>query len=62
MSPEVIAILSVGATLGIGLGSMMFALWREVTRLAERVARLETRVAYIEGAITGVLSERRRSA
>ena len=58
MSPEVIAIVSVGVTLGLGLGSLQVALWREIVKLTERVTRVETRMAWIEGVIEGVLSSR----
>ncbi len=51
MSPELIGILSVGVALGGILGTMIMALWRDVTALTERVAR-------IEGVIEGVLSSR----
>ena len=53
MSPELIGILSVGIALGGILGTMIMALWRDVSGLTVRVAR-------IEGVIEGVLSSRLR--
>lgn len=51
MSPELIGIMSVGAALGAGLGSMVMTIRRDVIGLTERVAR-------IEGVIEGVLNSR----
>ena len=53
MSPESIAILSVGVALGGVLGTMIMAIRREVNILIVRVAR-------IEGVIGGVLNSRSR--
>ena len=41
MTPELYAIISVGISLGLGLGGGMLVLFREIASLRERMSRLE---------------------